>query len=125
MSNYRNTDIQQLADWLKALANPHRLRIFLRLVSCCGPSATCRVEPNLRACVGELGADLELAPSTVSHHVKELKQAGLIRMERSGQRVECWIPAAVLESLSNFFTRCCAGEVDPALQLPSRDRARS
>mgnify|MGYP003905405807 CR=1 FL=1 len=42
------------------------------------------------ACVGELGKDLNIVASTISHHMKELRQAGLVRMERRGQRIECW-----------------------------------
>jgi ArsR family transcriptional regulator len=119
MSNYRRDDVVQIAGFFKALANPNRLRIFLRLVSCCDPGIACRGDENFRACVGELGQDLGLAPSTVSHHIRELHQAGLIRMERSGQNVDCWVPEAVLSELSKFFTDCCAGTLDDSLKLPA------
>jgi len=46
----------------------------------------------MRACVGDLGDGLELAPSTVSHHLKELR--------RAGQHVECWADSDVLECLA-------------------------
>jgi ArsR family transcriptional regulator len=54
--------------------------------------------------VGELSDDLELAPSTISHHLKELNRAGLIEMERQGKNVMCWIEPAILEELGNFFS---------------------
>jgi ArsR family transcriptional regulator len=94
------------------------------LISCCKPGRTCEVESE-RACVGDLGADTGLAPSTVSHHIKELRQAGLIEMKRSGQRVECWVPSEVLEFLSDFFSGCCTGEVADAIQLSDRNSMRS
>jgi ArsR family transcriptional regulator len=124
MSNYRNNDLDRFAGLFKALANPNRLRIFLRLASCCPPGHACDIEDG-RACIGDLGADLGLAPSTVSHHIKELGRAGLIAMKRSGQRIECWIPAEKLTDLADFFAHCCQGTVLEALQLPDRDFTRS
>ena len=55
------------------------------------------------ACVGELGQDLGIVASTISHHIKELRQAGLIRMERRGQKMECWIDPETLSALRDFF----------------------
>ena len=57
----------------------------------------------MRACVGDLGAKLGIAPSTVSHHLKELRRSGLIHMERSGQKVACWVEPDSLDALSAFF----------------------
>jgi len=92
----------------RALSNPHRLNIFLQLAACCRPG-TRWSQAAERARVGELAAGLKLAPSTVSHHIKELTSAGLIRTERSGQNVECWVDPKILEGLSKFFTNaeCC------------------
>ena len=89
----------------KALANPHRLRLFRRLVSCCEPGTRCRAgaSTSASACVGALGAELDIAPSTVSHHIRVLHQAGLIQMERRGQFVECWVDPDTLAALAGFF----------------------
>ena len=103
MSNYRNGQTQRFAEMFKALSNPNRLSIFLRLVSCCAPGTTCSTDAGMRECVGELGKDLGIAPSTVSHHIKELSRAGLIRMERRGQNVECWVDPETLSALALFF----------------------
>ena len=56
-------------------------------------------------CVGDLGADLGLAPSTVSHHLKELRRAGLMEVERRGQRIECWVSEDTLKLLASFLNR--------------------
>ena len=108
MSNNDDKKIQKFADMFKALSNPHRLRIFLRLISCCPPRTLSDfrqgVEPEGCACVGDLGLDLGIVASTISHHVKELKQAGLIRMERKGQKIECSIEQDTLVALQDFFT---------------------
>lgn len=88
----------------RALSNPNRLRIFLRLASCCcAPGGVRMTDAEARACVGELGQDLEVGPSTVSHHIKELRQAGLIQMQRRGQNVECWVDPEILRALAEFF----------------------
>jgi ArsR family transcriptional regulator len=47
---------------------------------------------------------LGIVPSTVSHHIKELRRAGLIRMERRGQKIECWVDPEVLKELAGFFS---------------------
>jgi ArsR family transcriptional regulator len=66
---------QQLARLAKALGHPARvaiIRLLLRRDTC--------------VC-GEIVDELPLAQSTVSQHLKQLKQAGLIRGEVDGPRV--------------------------------------
>ena len=106
MSNNRIIDITTLAQSFRALANPHRLGLFLRLARCCGAPAV--RDATMRECVGVLARDLDLAPSTVSHHLKELRRAGLIEMERKGQQVECWVETRVLVQLAGFFANAAA-----------------
>ena len=96
-------EIQRFSEIFGALSSPKRLQIFTRLVSCCEPGTACRVSGEVPTCVGELGADLEIAPSTLSHHLKELRRVGLIRMERRGQSVECSIDPDTLEDLTQFM----------------------
>lgn len=106
MSNYRTLDPVQAAVAFRALGNPQRLRLFLRLMACCAPGETyCDTgEPDAeRRCVGEIGEDLDVAPSTVSHHLKELRSAGLIHMERNGRNIECWVEPGTLQTLAAFF----------------------
>ena len=116
MSNIEN-DPERLAALLKALGNPHRLAVLQRLAACCPPGTACATEEADRVCVGDLGEGLEIAPSTLSHHLKELHQVGLIRMARNGKRTECWVDAATLEDLAAFFaglsqTRSTVEEAD-------------
>ena len=109
MPNSTTFDIEQTAARLKALSNPNRLQIFVQLTQSCTPGASCSAdEEGMRRCVGELGQDLGLAPSTVSHHIKELRQVGLIRVERRGQNMHCWVDADVVRSLADFFQRSLA-----------------
>ncbi|MBT3926724.1 MAG: helix-turn-helix transcriptional regulator [Rhodospirillaceae bacterium] len=121
MSNYSNVDAEELAGLFKALSNPHRLKIFIGLARCCRPGQACA--PNMRACVGELGDGLGLAPSTISHHLKELRQAGLIHMKRAGQHVECWADPEALARLSEFFRFAGSDETAFAAFAGAQDRA--
>lgn len=87
----------------KALSNTNRLKIFAKLVSCCSDlQKECKID-NMGACVGELGENLNIAPSTVSHHIKELNRAGLINLERCGRSIRCWVDIQVLKDLAGFF----------------------
>ncbi|MDH5360765.1 MAG: metalloregulator ArsR/SmtB family transcription factor [Gammaproteobacteria bacterium] len=101
MSNIETFTQTALA--FKALSNPHRLALFQRLMSCCVPGTLCNADEATRYCVGELGQGLQIAPSTLSHHLKELKQAGLIQMQRDGKTIQCWVEPAVIETLAAFF----------------------
>ncbi len=89
---------------LKALGNPHRLALFERLSRCCKPGTTCSTKDEIHHCVGELGEGLDIAPSTLSHHLKELNRAGLVEMERRGKEVHCWVEPATLDELAGFFS---------------------
>jgi ArsR family transcriptional regulator len=91
-------DADRLAEIFKALAHPHRILIFARLASCCSD------QPPERLRVGALGEGLGIAPSTLSHHVRELRRAGLLHVERVGQTTECWVEPGTLEGLSAFFS---------------------
>lgn len=103
MSNSRISDLERFAGIFKALSNCHRVKIFSRLASCCSSEKACFIDENTSACVGEIALDLELAPSTVSHHIKELHRAGLIEMERRGQTVRCWVEPEILQELQDFL----------------------
>lgn len=74
----------RLAQLAKAIAHPARVEIV-------------RLLAKREACiVGDLVGDLALAQSTVSQHLKQLKEAGLIRGEVDGPRVcYCLEPGAL------------------------------
>ena len=101
MSKY---SIEDQANMFKALSNSNRLALFQRLMTCCEPGTKCSPEEAVRFCVGELGEGLDIAPSTLSHHLKELNRAGLIEMARRGKLVECWVEPKTLKELAAFFS---------------------
>lgn len=103
MSKYRNNKIGRVSEMFGALSNPNRLKMFLKLVDCCGEEKSCSANAGMGTCIGELAEGLGLAPSTVSHHLKELRLAGLISMIRQGQKVECIINEKALFELSSLL----------------------
>jgi DNA-binding transcriptional ArsR family regulator len=68
-----NDDFEAPATLLKALADPHRLTILASLA---------RAEGEV--CVCDFTAGLPLNQPTVSHHLKILRDAGLVACERRG-----------------------------------------
>lgn len=103
MSKFKINDVDEMAEALRVLGNPHRLAIFMRLAECCRPGKSCA--DGERACVGDIGEGLAIAPSTVSHHLKELRAAGLIHMERAGKTIECWVEPKTVKGLAKFFRK--------------------
>lgn len=63
---------EQLATLLKALADPVRLRLYTRIAATTG-----------QTCVCDLG-DFGVSQPTISHHLRKLREAGLIESERRG-----------------------------------------
>jgi len=104
MSNDDNKKLYKYAEVFKALSNPNRLKIFWSLATCCKPGTIGIIDSGNTACVGEIGKDLDIVPSTVSHHIKELRRAGLIKTHRRGQNIECWVDPGILEELKVFFS---------------------
>lgn len=93
---------EELARLFKALSDPNRLKILQLLRECCGP-AGCRLSvDDKNNSISRIADQFDLALSTVSHHIKELKRAGLIVCEKRGQTVYCVPNEAVLKQLEEF-----------------------
>ena len=81
---------EELAQLTKALGHPARVRI-LRLLA------------RRTTCVcGEIVEEFELAQSTVSEHLRVLKQAGLVQGEVDGPRVCYCVDPGGLERLKRL-----------------------
>ncbi|MFF1443584.1 ArsR/SmtB family transcription factor [Streptomyces sp. NPDC058295] len=84
-----------LAQVFKALGDPVRLRLMSMIAS--------RGESG-EVCVCELTPAFNLSQPTISHHLKLLRQAGLIDCERRGTWVYYWVLPGVLDRLAAFLT---------------------
>ena len=103
MSNCRTIDFGRLARVFGALSNPKRLRLLQRLVEGCCSGTGCCTSEDLTLCIDQLAEELGLAKSTVSHHVKELREAGLIGVERRGKFNDFRIEGGALVALTGFL----------------------
>ncbi|MDA8408221.1 MAG: metalloregulator ArsR/SmtB family transcription factor [Deltaproteobacteria bacterium] len=103
MSNYQKYDLERYSEVFKALSNPNRLAIFLHLVACCPPGTSCSFEEEVQRCIGDLGKGLQIAPSTISHHIKELRIAGLIHVAKRGRFTKCWVDAETVGRLTDLL----------------------
>lgn len=109
MSKSITLDLQQYADIFKALSSVTRLKIFMRLATCGADNYACNTDGQICECVGMLGKDLGVSAPTVSHHLKELNRAGLIKMKRRGQRIECWVDPDIYAALEKFLQQTNPG----------------
>ncbi|MEV6055291.1 metalloregulator ArsR/SmtB family transcription factor [Streptomyces sp. NPDC052107] len=84
----------ELAKVFKALGDPVRLRLLSLIASRAGGEV----------CVCDLTPAFDLSQPTISHHLKLLRQAGLIDCERRGTWVYYWVLPGALDRLSAFLT---------------------
>jgi DNA-binding transcriptional ArsR family regulator len=85
---------------LAALGHDARLSIFRLLVKA--------GEDGLR--VGDIGAHLGLAPSTLAHHLSALVDAGLVVQDKRGREVFNRADFRAMNALVGFLTsECCTG----------------
>jgi DNA-binding transcriptional ArsR family regulator len=91
-----------LAAIFRALGDPSRLAIYNLVRSCCAEDAG-HSSDELRNSVTEIAGQFSLSLSTVSHHLKELRNAGLIRCERRGQHIFCSADPEILAEIEAFI----------------------
>lgn len=78
----------------KALGDPVHLRLFSLVAS----------HEGGQACVCDI-SDVAVSQPTVSHHLKKLKDAGLVPSERPGACVYYQVERAVLAAMGQLLTR--------------------
>jgi len=83
----------ELAKVFKALGDPVRLRLLSMIAS----------REGGEVCVCEMTPAFELSQPTISHHLKLLRQAGLIDCERRGTWVYYWLLPGALNQLAAFL----------------------
>jgi len=96
---------------LEALGNPTRLQIYRALVRA----------GNAGMPVGKLQTKLDLAASTLSHHLKALVTVGLVTQERQTTTLICRTNYEVMQGLIEFLAaECCVDAVCAPAQSKSK-----
>jgi DNA-binding transcriptional ArsR family regulator len=91
-------EIARYADMLAALGAEPRLRI-VRLLLAAHPEGLV---------VGEIGAELGIPPSTLSHHLEKLKNEGLVSVRRESTFLRYTASTEALQEIVGFlFAECC------------------
>ncbi|HEX4604571.1 MAG TPA: metalloregulator ArsR/SmtB family transcription factor [Candidatus Angelobacter sp.] len=95
-------------------ANEHKISRYADMFSAMGAGPRLRIVRLLLAAhpegmvVGEIGAELEIANSTLSHHLDKLKNEELIQVRREGTFLRYSANTAVLSELLGFlYAECC------------------
>lgn len=86
-------DTQNMAKVFKALSNPNRLELYLQIVK----KQETSYKTECGCFINEITKSLNIGAPTVSHHLKELSNAGLIFTERKGK----YLVARVNEEMVN------------------------
>src|SRR5579875_274760 len=84
-------EAETMAAMFKALADPVRLRLFSR-VAARGGEETCVCDIQ----------DVGVSQPTVSHHLKKLREAGLLVSERRGTWVYCKVAPGTLAAMARM-----------------------
>jgi ArsR family transcriptional regulator, arsenate/arsenite/antimonite-responsive transcriptional repressor len=71
----------------KALADPRRYEILKRIGNCNGETSCA----DMRECI-------DISPATLSHHMKELETAGLVRSTRDGKFMHYKLQTPILHA---------------------------
>jgi DNA-binding transcriptional ArsR family regulator len=94
-------DVKRLARVFHALSNPNRLQLFLNLLE---ESRLDLAKGRVHDCfLAQLLGNLNVGAPTVSHHVKELADAGLIETQKDGKQLVCSVKPEVMEELRTMF----------------------
>ena len=97
----KQMDSKKMSTIFKALSNEQRLNLFRMIYywqktmpesECCGVQ-----KAFTRAC-----ECMNISRSTISHHLKELQNAGLITCNKEGQALVCTINLELIEELKTF-----------------------
>ncbi|MCX7711399.1 MAG: ArsR family transcriptional regulator [Clostridia bacterium] len=91
----------------KALSSEQRLNIFKMLYAWYKESNSTDGEyscpDGIEKCFTKACCSINLSRSTISHHFKELQNAGLISYTRNGQCFTCKINLEAIEAIRNFL----------------------
>lgn len=105
--------VEIAASQLEALGNETRLTIYRTLV---------RAGDNGLP-VGKLQLKLDIAASTLSHHIKKLVDVGLLTQERQATTLICRANYPAMNALIGFLADECCADANATCESGSEDKA--
>ncbi|MCC1496092.1 helix-turn-helix transcriptional regulator [Alcanivorax sp. 1008] len=105
-------DCNKISKIFKALSSQHRLQIYLKilerqraeLTELTDSSSTAKKEGNCQGCsLADFINQFSISAPTISHHIKELVNADLIRVERNGKYVTCFLNDETRATVEQLF----------------------
>lgn len=87
-------DSEKIAMIFKALSDPVRLRLFSKIAA----------QPAGEACVCDI-QDVGVSQPTVSHHLRKLREAGLLESERRASWVYYRVAPGVLSAMAGLLSQ--------------------
>ncbi|WP_010244307.1 ArsR/SmtB family transcription factor [Acetivibrio cellulolyticus] len=91
-------DTKKYSNIMKALSHPHRLELFLEIAKCQ------EKDYEEQDClISEITKCFKIGAPTISHHLKELANVGLITTEKKGKFLVARINKEIVKELSTIF----------------------
>jgi ArsR family transcriptional regulator len=114
---FTTMELSNYARIFKALSSEQRLKIFIMIYdNCCAPEESklgselrfvndscCSIKGGIEKAFTKICDCMNLSRSTISHHFKELQNAGLITCERKGQTYRCSVNEETINAIKSFL----------------------
>lgn len=92
---------KQAARIFKALSNPNRLELYLKIME----SRESEFQAGSECFLIDIMNSFNIGAPTISHHIKELVNAGLIETQKRGKLLSCCVNERLLEEVFQLFSK--------------------
>ncbi|MCX8130498.1 MAG: metalloregulator ArsR/SmtB family transcription factor [Clostridia bacterium] len=93
-------DTKKYSKIFKALSNSNRLELYMNIVK----KHEASFDTGCECFISDIMDCFKIGAPTISHHLKELENAGLIFTEKRGKYVVCRVNEEVVEEVKKLMT---------------------
>jgi DNA-binding transcriptional ArsR family regulator len=93
-------DTKKAANIFKALSNPNRLELYLKIAQMHESS----FQTDCECFITDIIGSLNIGAPTISHHIKELVNADLISTEKKGKFLICRVNEDLVDEVCKFLS---------------------